>query len=49
MRTNAKEDLYLRVDKMREHLGITSYDTPVNTLELCYKENIRCQAHIPRF
>lgn len=38
MTNNAKEDLYSRVDKMREHLGIISYDAPVNTLELCAKK-----------
>lgn len=35
MINNAKEDLYARIDKMRKNLGITSYDTPINALDLC--------------
>lgn len=35
MVNNAKEDLYARIDKMRKNLGIVSYETPINALELC--------------
>lgn len=35
MANNAKEDLYIRVDQMRKNLGISSYDGPIDTLELC--------------
>lgn len=38
MTNNAKEDLYARVDVMRKKLGIFSYDTPINTLDLCTKK-----------
>lgn len=38
MANNAKEDLYERVDEMRKNLGIASYDTPINALELCSRE-----------
>lgn len=38
MANNAKEDLYVRVDQMRKNLGILSYDSPINALELCTRK-----------
>ena len=38
MVNNAKEDLYARVDQMRKNLGISSYDTTINTLEVCARK-----------
>ena len=35
MKNNAKEDLYIRVDQIRKNLGISSYDNPIDTLDLC--------------
>ena len=38
MTNNAKEDLYARVDLMRKNLGISPYNTAINTLELCERK-----------
>ena len=38
MQYNAKQELYRYVDYLREYLGITSYDYPVDVLDLCSKE-----------
>lgn len=38
MQYNAKQELYRYVDCLREYLGITSYNYPVDVLDLCSKE-----------
>ena len=37
MGNNAKENLYVYVDRVRENLGLSKYDTQVNTIEICAK------------
>lgn len=37
MGNNAKENLYMYVDGVRENLGLPKYDAQVNTIEICAK------------